>query len=219
MAGPGGEPSLHPDLASFVALARRHWPGTYLRVVTNGYFLHRHPRLPAVLQRDSRSCLYLSVHHDSPEYRERLQPILALLETWVHEFGIRVEQYESFKSWTRRYHGSGSAMEPFHDGNPRQSWEACPARTCPQLFDGKIWKCAPLAYLNLQDAKYGLSDSWTPYLQYQPLDPACSDEEIAAFFRREEEPACGMCPARPEHFNLPIPLKALRRSPVGAVHA
>jgi hypothetical protein len=202
----GGEPTVHPDLTEFVRLARRLWPAAYLRLVTNGFFLHRHPHLPLVLQQDSNAGLYVSVHHDSLEYRQRLLPIRELLAAWVRDHGIRVEFYESFKSWTRRYHGTGSAMEPYTDSRPRQSWERCRAKTCPQIFEGKIWKCAPLAYLKLQDARYRLSESWAPYLRYQPLDITCTAEELAEFFRREDEPSCAMCPADPERFAPPMPL-------------
>src|SRR5205085_8040295 len=78
----GGEPSTHPQLPAFVELCRRHWPTAHLRLVSNGFFLHRHPDLPKVLARDPDACLYLSIHHDSPEYRQRLEPILALLDAW-----------------------------------------------------------------------------------------------------------------------------------------
>lgn len=204
----GGEPSIHPDLPGFVTLARQHWPAAHLRLVTNGFFLHRHPELPLVLQRDPDACIYLSIHHDAPEYQAKLNPIFEMLKGWVRDYGIRVEAYMSFKHWTRRYHGIGSTMTPFQDGQPRQSWEHCPARYCPNLFEGKIWKCAPLAYLNLQDAKYHLSDAWKPYLQYQPLDSGCSDEQLTEFFSREEESSCGMCPANPERFKLPMPVNS-----------
>ena len=204
----GGEPTLHPDLAGFVVLARRHWPDAHLRLVTNGFFLHRHPALPEVLRGDPNACIYLSIHHDAPEYEEKLRPILELLHSWVRDYGIRVKSSQSFRNWTRRYLGNGDAMEPFTDGLPRKSWEQCPARHCPQLFEGKLWKCAPLAYLKLQAAKYRLSDHWKPYLEYQPLEPGCTDEQLAEFFGREEEPACGMCPANPQKFKLPLPLNS-----------
>lgn len=206
----GGEPTIHPDLPEFMKLARRHWPGAHLRLVTNGFFLHRHPGLPAILKRDPKSCIYLSIHHDSPEYREKLRPVQDLLNGWIRDYGIRVESYKSAVNWTRRYHGVGSAMEPFRDAQPRQSWEHCPARYCPQLFEEKIWKCAPLAYLKMQDTKYHLSESWQPYLAYRPLEPGCTDEQLGEFFRREEEPSCGMCPANPEKFTLPLPLRIPR---------
>lgn len=202
----GGEPTIHPRLADFVVLARRHWPGAALRLVTNGFFLHRHPNLPLVLRDDPNARIYLSIHHDAPAYRERIQPIRDLLTHWHEQYGIAVSADESFRNWTRRYHGFGAAMEPFADGQPRSSWEICPAKYCPQLFEGKIWKCAPLAYLRLQDAKYRLSERWKPYLQYQPLAPGCPDEELRAFFAREDESYCGMCSAKRRWFELPIPL-------------
>src|SRR5438045_65614 len=39
----GGEPTLHPRLTEFVILSRRLWPASHLRLVTNGFLLHRHP--------------------------------------------------------------------------------------------------------------------------------------------------------------------------------
>lgn len=202
----GGEPTVHPQLAEFVLLARRYWPTTHLRLVTNGFFLHRHPDLPAVIGRDRDACIYLSIHHESQEYLERLQPALALLDEWRREHGVRIQGYRSAQVWTRRYRGLGSQMQPYDDGQPRKSWEHCDARYCPQLFDGQIWKCAALAYLPMQDRKYGLPESWHPYLGYRPLAPDCSDQQMIEFFEREHERYCGMCPASPEHFSLPSPM-------------
>ncbi len=207
----GGEPSLHSDLVDFMALARRSWPRTHLRLVTNGFFLHRHPALPVFLQRDPDAAIYLSIHHGSPEYQERILPIKVLLKEWASRYNVRVRTYQSHKNWTRRYQGSGAGMEPFAHGKPRQSWENCPARFCPQLFEGKIWKCPPLAYLKLQDAKYSLSTRWQPYLAYEPLAPNCSDDELNAFFSREEESYCSMCAARPQPLRLAIPLASIGR--------
>src|SRR5215813_4100294 len=78
----GGEPTIHPKLTDFVRLARRHWPETLIRIRTNGFFLPRHPELPAVLGADDRAVISLAVHHDSSEYRERLRPTFDLLERW-----------------------------------------------------------------------------------------------------------------------------------------
>jgi hypothetical protein len=203
----GGEPTIHPQLPEFVALARRNWPDTSLRLVTNGFFLHRHPQLPAVLRDDPDAAIFLSIHHDAPEYQARLQPIFKLLAAWKRDYGIRVELYPSFAEWTRRYHGFGATMEPFDDRQPRRSWENCRAKYCPQLFAGKLYKCGPLAYLNLQNATYALSEKWEPYLRYQPLEADCTAEELSEFLQREEESCCEMCAANPEKFALPVPLR------------
>ena len=204
----GGEPSIHPELPSFVPLVRRHWPQARIRIVTNGFFLDRHPDLPRVLAADGNCELALSVHHDAAAYRDRLEPIFDLLETWQRSHSIVVMVWESHTRWTRRYRGFGELMLPFEDGQPRRSWEICPARHCKQLFDGKVWKCPPITYLSMQKRKYDLSPKWDPYLSYQPLELTCSDGELAGFLQREEEPICAMCSAEPRLFALPIPLRA-----------
>ena len=131
-----------------------------------------------------------------------------LFDEWELKDGIRIEYFQSYRHWTRRYHGAGSAIRPFDDRQPRASWEICPSKVHPQLFEGKLWKCAPLAYLKLQAKKYRLSERWDPYLQYQPLEPDCTPEELTAFFAREDESFCGMCPSQPVPFELPLPLPA-----------
>lgn len=203
----GGEPSIHPDLTAFAALARDMFPRATLRIVTNGFFLHRHPALPAFLREDRNAILNLSIHHESPEYREHLAPIMDLVSEWATVHGVRVEYYYSSRNWTQRYKGYGADMEPFEDRAPRQSWQVCTAKFCPQIFDGGIWKCAPLAYLPMQHERFGLSPKWSPYLGYRPLAPGCSDAELDAFFAREEESHCAMCAARPPRLALPVPIR------------
>jgi len=208
----GGEPTIHHQLSEFVLLARRRWPRAMVRLVTNGFFLHRHPELPHALKAAGNAALFLSIHHTSPEYQEKLRPIIALLKDWTRRFGIQVRAYESVTYWRRAYKGAGSTMEPFADGRPRQSWERCLARFYPQVFEERIWKCSPLAYLGMQDAKYHLSEKWQPYLAYRPLEPSCTDAELNAFFDRQEESYCSMCSADGEEFMLPSPLPQPRRT-------
>jgi len=161
--------------------------------------------LPFILKEDLNCLIQLSIHNNSPEYAAGLKPILELLDRW-EEYGIKVLYAKSYANWTRRYHGFGSAMRPFTDGDPRRSWEICPAKYY-QLFEGMIWKCAPLAYLKLQNAKYGLSSEWKLYLEYSPLEPNCTDKELNAFFDKEEESYCSMCSADLEKFEPPLPFR------------
>ena len=58
----------------------------------------------------------------------------------------------------------------------------------------------------MQNRKIALSDAWEPYLAYEPLPPECSDDRMRAFFAREDESQCGMCPAAPERFAMRLPL-------------
>lgn len=203
----GGEPTIHPRLSEFVPLARRHWPKARIRIVTNGFLLGRHPDLPLKMKEAGNCELALSVHHDGPIYSERLRPVRDLLASWQGDHGTVVHVWLSHGNWTQRYRGFGAEMLPFEDGQPRRSWETCPARRCKQLHDGRIWKCPPLAYLGLQRAKFELSEKWNPYLDYRPLDPSCSDRELDAFISLEDEPECSMCSAERRSFELPNPIR------------
>ena len=201
----GGEPTLNRGLTELFQLSRENWPEATIRIVTNGYYLSRHTALPRVMAEDGNALLCLSIHHGSTEYLDSLTPHADLLEQWAVSHDVKVEVYLSHTNWTRRYKGFGSRMAPFEDNDIRKSWERCPAKLCRQLFEHKIWKCSPLAYLQLQARQYNLSENWAPYTSYCPLSPDCSETELADFFEREEERYCAMCPAEPEKIALEDP--------------
>src|SRR5437762_5211133 len=67
----GGEPTINPKLTEMVYLAREKSPHSQLRVITNGFFLHKHPRLPEALAA-TKAILCLTIHHRSPEYAEHV---------------------------------------------------------------------------------------------------------------------------------------------------
>jgi len=215
----GGEPTIHSQLSAFVRLARRHWPQALICIRTNGFFLHRHPELPVLMAADRRIVICLAIHHDSPEYQARLQPSMELIAHWQKQYGTRAEVDRSFNNWTRRYHGFGETMQPFEDGAQRASWEICLARHGKQLFEGKLWKCAPLAYLKLQKAKYRLSEKWDFYLRYTPLEGDCTERELDDFLALEDEPFCAMCSAYRRPLTLPNPIRSSQADRTGIANA
>lgn len=203
----GGEPAVHPELPAFVRLVRRHWPNTFVVIKTNGLLLHRHPELPAAIAEVGNSGIVISRHHDSTEYLRRMEEVARLAEAWKRQYHIGIWWTDSYERWTQRYIGFGAAMKPFADKNPRRSWEICPAQNCKQLLEGKIWKCAPLAYLPMQHRRFGLSEDWQPYLNYEPLSPSCSEEELMRFLSRQDEEVCSMCSAEKRHLKIPSPIR------------
>jgi len=209
----GGEPTINPAVTAIFRVTRTQFHSAMIRIITNGFFLYRHPDLPRVLRDDPDGWLYLSVHHDSPSYLETITPIVDLLETWSANYGIKLVVFRSFEDWTVRYKGFGDSMEPFEDNEPHSSWMNCPAKNCRQLFEGKIWRCPPLTYLGLQSQRFRLSPKWNPYLTYRPLEPSCSDEELTRFLRSEHDSYCNMCPAKPQRIRPPLPLRIAPRPP------
>jgi len=212
----GGEPTLHPNLAEFVPLVRRHWPASHLRIITNGFFLDRHRELPRMLQAAGNASLTLSVHHGGAAYRARLQPQIDLVNEWREAFGITCRATLSAANWTRRYHSSGSGIRPFADEDPGRSWDRCPCRSQLQIFRHALWKCPPLAYLPVLAEKHALAPEWNPYLAYQPLQADCGELELSAFLAREAESVCAMCPAAPARFQLPDPMRPPAPASTGA---
>lgn len=212
----GGEPTLNKYLLDLIIVARDGWKlpnfygsgstGSQLELITNGLLLSRFPELPKVLE-ETGCKLIISIHHNSPEYLEKLQPVVDLVKQWQDIYDFEVTWRPSFDKWSRRYYGYGSEMKPYRDHNQRQSWVNCTAKYCVQLFDGKLWKCPPIAYLPMQHDKYKISDEWHPYLKYIPLEAEVSLSEISEFLSREDESICLMCPANPTVFTKPNPLR------------
>ena len=208
----GGEPALNPQLGEICRIARRHWPHSRLQLVTNGFLLHRHPCLPSILE-ETGTYLEISVHHNSAEYQERLKPVTQLIKDWESTYKLHVNWRSSSSRWYRAYRGEGETMLPYSDNNPKQSWQICRSKWCPQIFDDKLWKCPQMAYLSMQARKYQFDKKkeWQPYLAYTPLDSNCSDKELHEFVNRQVESCCGMCPAKQELFSLPSPLVHLKK--------
>ena len=171
----GGEPTLNPQLIEIIRISRRHFPHSLLQLVTNGFNLHRHPELPSVLE-EAGCFLEISIHHDSEEYQKRLEPVQQLVASWQRTHTLKVNWRTSNTRWRRAYRGHGATMLPYEDNHPERSWETCSSKWCPQIHDGKLWKCPQMAYLSMQAAKYELNDAWNPYLKYTPLGPTCTTE-------------------------------------------
>jgi uncharacterized radical SAM superfamily Fe-S cluster-containing enzyme len=202
----GGEPTINRDLVGIIELARKHWSESILELVSNGWFLHKHPTLPRILE-TTRCQLVISIHHQSEEYQRKEKEIRALVDEWLEMYNFQVRWRSSYDIWWRQYHGYASEMKPYQDGDPRASWSVCMSRECLQIHEGKIWKCPPLAYLPMQNEKYRLSAEWKPYLKYRPLEANCTDDELRGFLTREDESFCGMCPSKLEHIEIPSPLR------------
>jgi hypothetical protein len=197
----GGEPTLHPKLIPLLQIAARYFKAgrhdplggdNPICLITNGRFLHRHSGLKEVLQ-EHRIRLFLSVHY------ERRPEVLETVTEWQRSgVAVTIYDYSVQKEWRQFYRGHGRSMLPYQDNQPERSWDQCIAKRYFQLYDGKLWKCANLAYLSLAKKALGLSPDWDKYLAYRPLEPTASTAEIEAFFAQEAEDVCGMCPAHPE---------------------
>ena len=190
----GGEPTLNPRLVDFILLAAKLWPATSCEVVSNGFFIDRHPGLFEALG-ETGTALQISVHEESEEYLGAVK--LAKLKEASQKYGFSFSaHYGTDEDFYRLYKGKGPTMRPFEDGKPGASMAVCGNDTCTTLHLGRIWKCPPIAFLNNIEERFKLNavPEWQPYLQHKGLSADASAEELRDYIRKTQY-FCGMCPA------------------------
>ncbi len=192
----GGEPTLNPRLIEFLHFAREVWPLSRLELVSNGFFMDRHPGIYEALAA-TRTHLYITLHSAEADYLDKVKPERIREASATHGFGLSIDNGEPEDSFHALYRGEAETMRPFADGNPLQSWRICGEKLCPTLHQGRLWKCPPIAFLGLVSDKFGLAANpeWQPYLQHQGLGLEASDEDILAYVSQPGA-ICGMCPSK-----------------------
>lgn len=191
----GGEPFLNPELDQYIVSLEKHFPRSKRSVVTNGLLVADFENLmPQFIKTGTR--LYFCIHPVTQKQGEKLRESLRVADKWLKK-GLLLTVSDSFSGWRRQYQGEGDEIVPYADGNPDKSFMTIcegASKACVNLHHGKLWKCAQLAYLPLVIDKLKHKEKWQPYLEYAPLEPDATDEELARFFRMETA-FCDMCPA------------------------
>lgn len=207
----GGEPLLNRELVDIIYTTKEVWNiqnTQYFELVSNALLLHKQTDLPKALK-ETNCVLCITIHSRDENYLRLLKKSIELVDEWVKEYGIVYFTHDATDNWLKAYKGYGKTIQPYEDNDYETSWNNCPTgQENFQLLDGKIYKCAPLAYLPLQKKKYKdeLSKKWDPYLKYIPLTSDATDDEIIEFFSRCQESVCGMCPNKPQTFQKKSPL-------------
>ena len=133
----GGEPFLNPRLDEYIAIARRYFPNTHLRVVTNG-----------LLYREVEDRIWQSIIANDVFVQVSLYPptlaIRDALQAFLDAKGIP----NSFGSGLRQANDIGR-IDEFHKcfttertHDPAQAAAHCFGNRCHFLRDGKLSKCA-----------------------------------------------------------------------------
>lgn len=197
----GGEPLLNPQIDEIIKITRKHWTCN-IEFVTNGLLFPKCLNTGKLLNELGFN-IVISKHSYDDEYEKLYDEALKFLDKNNVHYFIR----DSVKRWTRRYKGFGPDVMPFEDNNPESSWKICPCKSCLQILDCKLYKCAVIAYLQLQKKRWPqISPKWDRYLAYKPLEHTATDAEVEEFVNRKHESICEMCPAEPDRFVKASPL-------------
>lgn len=202
----GGEPTLNPYLTDHVYLARQYWPNSNLLLVSNGFFLKRHPELPSALMKN-RCFLEISQHGITENYLKEFESCLEILKQWISDYPfLPVKIRMSHESWMRQYKMENGKPFPF-SSDPKESYSICMQKNCTQLYSKKLWKCPAIAYFKLMEKKMNISNlkEWQLFRDYSACDPGCTEDELKKFLEKKEIPQCSLCPAEKEKFVHPDP--------------
>ncbi|TWU54740.1 Cyclic pyranopterin monophosphate synthase [Rubripirellula tenax] len=204
----GGEPLLNPQILQHIRLTRQHWPDSELMLVTNGFFLHRFPDLPAILL-ETNCRLEVSQHGTHDDYVKRFREVKHLVWRWREDHpGIQIKIRQSHRGWMRQYKVENGKPMPF-DTKPEAAFKVCMQKTCTQLHRGVLWKCPALAYFAQLEAKLKLQNlpQWQLFRDYKAIATNASDDELRTFIETKAIPQCGLCPSRRTKFVHPNPLQ------------
>lgn len=203
----GGEPLLNKEAEQWLVGCRELMPASQLRFTTNGTILSQKTSILDTIF-DVGNCVFkITVHQPDQFYiQEALNKVFSYAD-WepVTEFGIqrwRAKNNVRFqinfpKTFYKTFKGNYSNMLP-HNSKPEDAFAICCQKTCPLLYNGKIYKCSSIALLAKTLADWHQTQfEWDPYLDYKGIDLNCSDIELDNFIKgfNTPESICQMCPS------------------------
>lgn len=140
----GGEPLLHPDVASFVTEARRILPDTRLSLMTNGILVTRMAAEVWDALREAHVTLMVDSYPISIDH-------VRIDELGV-EHGVRIDWMPPNEEFYKIPIDLGASADP------RISFEKCRGvANCAIVREGRIYPCAHIAYADILIEKFGLT--------------------------------------------------------------
>lgn len=204
----GGEPLLNPEITQWITGCRDLMPSSQIRFTTNAVILHKHLDILDTML-DIGNCVFkISVHEPNEFYiQQSLQYVFSRvawnpieehgIKRWIGPNNVRFQiNYPQF--FWKTFRGSYASMIPYHS-NPNEAFEICVQKTCPLLWQGRLFKCSSIALLpQVLDDWPQDRTAWNPYLHYQGLSTQCTDTELQQWLNGFGKPEwiCQMCPTK-----------------------
>ena len=138
----GGEPLLHPQVCSFLAVTRRHLPDAVICLVTNGLLL-------SAMQPDFwRCCKAQRIVIDVTLYPIHLDTDSIRRLADAHGVNLHIHALAEFHA----------GLNLRGDSEPRQAMRHCRSHNyCPFLKQGSIYPCAAPAFVGYFNRAFGSS--------------------------------------------------------------
>lgn len=204
----GGEPLMHPELLDAIVDLRSIFPDAMINLVTNGTYIIKKSQVVRTLKEVGHSCLTVSDHEPDKNYSQKVKKFLLGMFDWKQS-DIRPDWLETDNQFYLELRPASHFITPLngsygqakpHHSDPEKAFANCCFHDSLNYYQGKIYKCSPLQYLNRVLTDWGQQEDpdWQQYLDYRPLSLESSDQEIHEFFSHynRAEKYCSMCPSK-----------------------
>ena len=206
----GGEPLLEPRWSEFLTEVEKIFT-CQIRFYTNGLLMHKH--IDKIIMHMKRGTKFRCSMHEAPHtprgalilkninlLKEEAKkhdldlPSMTDGDTW--NIPDTIAYSINFKElWVNANIEKDGKLYPHDSNDPEQSYQKgcfCPN---PQLYKGRLYKCAQTAYIRdiLKTTDQLDSKEWKPYLKYNGVD---LQDSLAEFCKTQYQPSwfCTQCP-------------------------
>lgn len=137
----GGEPMLSPDLCAYIREARRIFPDADIMVTTNALLINDNCQELYKVMQENGVFFDVSLYKPVEENIDRLRDILKRNGVW-YELNHSKGDFYKIRSATPDY-------------DPDKMYDACQAKNCHHLREGKLSVCSAPQYAHIMNERYG----------------------------------------------------------------
>jgi hypothetical protein len=210
----GGEPLLNVDFMLWLNGIRQLWPATFIKVVTNGYYLNNVAGLYDYINSDRKTELWVGIHNKIHKEKiiKNIENFLVAPLTYKFNNDNIYQQY----MWITDSNGVRIKIEynwwfhqgailntetgkTLHNSDVNKAHKICHSKTCHHLMNGKLYKCGAVALFPEFDKQYNLElsdEDRATMNSYMPLLISDTPEVKNNFINNLENsiPQCKFCP-------------------------
>ena len=189
----GGEPFLHPDLASVILESSRVWNDSVLKIVTNGLLVRQTSQDVFNAIKKANVEVIVSDHSGLGVPHEKVAAGCARLKKNDISYNLRL----SNKRWRVMHQQNEEGLPVSFQSSPHNAFTTCVPKQCPALANNRLYKCTVLASVieGTRDGSFP-STHWKDALTYNPLTPDADASTILEHFRTFSVAECCICPEK-----------------------
>lgn len=178
----GGEPLLHPNVPAIMKIARRYFPKSYIRIITNGLLLNH-----------QTEDFWKTAHKNKIVIAPTKYPIKIdweSIEKTAFKHKVEINYFGGTNFYQKTlYH---KPMDLTGSQNPSYSYINCRHTSCITLYQGKLYHCPICAYIKYFNREFKQKLKVLPVDYIDIFDKNITSEDIFTFCYRPV-PFCRYC--------------------------